>query len=210
MRTTKATGLLALAALGIALQGCAFTKSTLSVAPSAELKVAGPLGDVAPVRFSPPQLEDNRQDRARIGWKKNGFGANTADITTAEPVDQIVEKSVAKALTDARHMVTDGGDVQVVGQVDRFWFETDVNFWTVTFIGEVRCTLEFIDARTRQSLYKHTYTGSHSESKAGGLDKTWAAVMSKATDKLIEDIVLDENLAAALKSRGAAGGSAVR
>jgi uncharacterized lipoprotein YajG len=199
----KAKGLLALAVFGIALQGCAFTKSTLEVSATPELKIAGPLGDVTPVRFSSPQLEDTRQDRERIGWKKNGYGANTADITTTEPVDQIVEKSVAKALSDARHSVADAGDIQVTGQVERFWFETDTNFWTVTFIGEVRCTLNFIDARTQQSIYKSTYSGSHSESKAGGLDKTWAAVMGKAIDKLIEDIILDEELATALKNRGA-------
>jgi hypothetical protein len=196
--------MLALVALGIALQGCALTDSTLDVRANQDVSIAGPLGDVAPIRFATPRLEDARQDRARIGWKTNTYGMKTADITTEQPVDVIVENSVAKALADAHHVVGEGGAVQVTGTVDRFWFETDSNFWTVKFIGEVRCTLEFIDAGSQRSLYKSTYTGSHSETKAGGLDKTWAAVMSQALDKLIEGLVLDEDLATALKSRVAA------
>jgi uncharacterized lipoprotein YajG len=200
----KQSGLLVIAVLGAALQGCAFTKSTLDVSATPDAHVAGPLGDISSIRFTAPQLEDARQDRVRIGWKKNGYGMNTADITTSQPVDEIVERSVSKALADAHHTVGDGGSVQVIGMVDRFWFETDANFWTVTFIGEVRCTLDFVDTQTQRSLYKSTYSGSHSESKAAGLDKTWAAVMSKALDKLIEDIVLDEELADALRDRVAA------
>jgi uncharacterized lipoprotein YajG len=183
------------------LQGCAFTPSTLDVGPSADVKVSGPLADVEKVQFSAPQLQDARPDTARIGWKKNGYGQNTADITTARPVNQIVESAVTKALVDTKHGVGADGGILVTGTVDRFWFETDMNFFTVKFIGDVQCTLDFLDAQSRQSIYKSKYAGSYAEEKAGGLDKTFASIMSKAIDKLIEDVVLDEDLAAALASR---------
>ena len=92
-----------------------------------------------------------------------------------------------------------------MGTVDRFWFDVDVNFWTVKFIGDVQCTLDFVDARTQQSIYKSKYAGSYTEEKAGGLEKTWTVVMNRAIDKLIEDIVLDEALASALAGHAAVG-----
>lgn len=190
----------ALAATAVLLQGCAFTPAKLDVQVNPETQVAGPLRDVGPIKFSPTQIEDARLDQARIGWKKNGFGHNTADITTAQPVDQIIESTIDKVIADSRHSLGDDGVIQVAGTVDRFWFDTDLNFWTVTFIGDVVCTLDFVDARTRQSIYKSRYSGSYKVDKAGGLDKTWTDVMAKALDELIEDVVLDEELADALKA----------
>jgi uncharacterized lipoprotein YajG len=196
--------LAALAALAALQAGCAFTPAQLEVKPHAATQVAGPLRDVGPVTFSATQLEDARPDKARIGWKKNGFGQNTADITTSQPVDQIVESTIDKAIVDSGHSVAPDGAVQIVGTVDRFWFDMDVNFWTVTFIGEVACTLDFVDAQTKQSIYKNKYAGSYNVDKAAGLEKTWTDVMAKALDKLIEDVTLDEDLADALKAHLAA------
>jgi uncharacterized lipoprotein YajG len=191
---------LILATAILVAQGCAFTKATLDVKPTAA-KVAGPLGEVSPIAFQTPQLKDSRPDTVRIGWKKNGFGQNTADIVTKQPVEDIVESAVAKALTDTKHSVGDTGAVQVVGTVDRFWFDLDVNMWTVKFIGDVQFTVDFIDPATKQSIYKSKYSGNYSDTKAGGLEKTWTEVMNKALDKLIESIVLDEELVAALNKR---------
>jgi uncharacterized lipoprotein YajG len=196
---------LALAAAVALLPGCAFTPAQLEVKPHAATQVAGPLKDIGPVKFRATQLDDARQDKARIGYKKNGFGQNTADITTSEPVDQIVEKTVDKAIVDSGHVVADDGVIQIVGTVDRFWFDMDANFWTITFIGEVACTLDFIDAQTKQSIYKSKYAGSYNVDKAGGLDKTWTEVMAKALDKLIEDVTLDEDMADALRAHLAKG-----
>jgi uncharacterized lipoprotein YajG len=195
----------AFAAIVALLQGCAFTPSQLDVHANAATQVAGPLAEVKPVRFSTPQLQDARQDKARIGWKKNGYGQNTADITTTQPVNQIVEATINKALVDAHQTVGDNGAIQIIGTVDRFWFDVDTNFWTVKFIGDIECTLDFVDAQTKQSIYRSKYAGSYTEVKAGGLEQTWTEVMDKALDKLIEDIVLDEELATALKAHAAAG-----
>jgi hypothetical protein len=192
----------AIAVVAVGLQGCAFTPATLDLKPTPEARIAGPLGDVEPVRFAAPDLTDARPDKARIGWKKNGYGQNTADITTSQPVDTIVEAAVAKALSGANHLVGGDAAVQVIGTVDRMWFDLDVNFWTVSFIGDVQCTLDFVDTATRQSIYKSNYSGTHREVKAGGLEATWTVVMNRALDKLIESIVLDEALADALKSVG--------
>jgi hypothetical protein len=189
--------------LALAIQACAFTDAKLKVDHSASADIVGPLSELEAIAFSQPELEDGRQDRLRIGWKKNGYGQNTADIFTEKEVTAIVENAVAEAVKDNGHQVSqEGAQVKVSGVVDRFWFEMDTNFWTVEFIGDVRATLDFTDAETGESIYKSTFSGTYSEKKPGGLEKTWSEVMSKAVDKLIEDIVFDENLAEALEERG--------
>lgn len=86
----------------------------------------------------------------------------------------------------------------VQGVVENFWFEMDTNFWSVEFIGDVKATLNFVEASTGESIYQSTYSGTCREKTGGGLEKAWASVMSKAVDKLIEDVVIDEDLAEAL------------
>jgi len=204
----KTQNILAFAAIVTLLSGCAFTPAQLDVQATPETRVAGPLSETAPIKFRATQLEDARPDKARIGYKKNTYGQNTADITTVKPVDQIVAATIDKALTDSGHPMGDDGIIQIVGTVDRFWFDMDVNFWTIKFIGEVACTLDFIDPQTKQSIYKSKYAGSYNEDKAGGLEKTWTEVMGKALDKLIEDIILDEALADAVREFGSQGSTA--
>ncbi len=176
------------------VQACAFTDSTLKVAHDSEADITGPISEAEGLSFLSPQLEDARLDKARIGWKKNGYGVNTADITSEEDVDVIVENAIIDAIQDNGHSVVENGQLKIVGTVDRFWFETDMNFWTVEFIGDIQSTLEFVDAASNETIYQSTYSGNYREKTAGGLEKTWTEVMSKAMDKLIEDIVFDEDL----------------
>ena len=62
------------------------------------------------------------------------------------------------------------------------------------------CILDFIDPWTKQSIYTSMYARSYKENKGAGLEKTWSEVMGRTLDKLIEDIVLDEDLADAVKA----------
>ena len=182
------------------IQACAFTDATLKVEHDDEVNITGPISEAGGIAFSAPQLEDARLDKARIGWKKNGFGMNTADITSEQTVDVIVENAIMDAIKDNGHSVAEDGQVRITGTVDRFWFETDVNFWSIEFIGDVQCTLDFIDSATSTSIYSSSYSGTYKEKTAAGYVKTWTEVMSKAIDKLIEDIVFDEDLTDALST----------
>ncbi|WP_027329953.1 YajG family lipoprotein [Marinimicrobium agarilyticum] len=188
---------LAFAAL---IQACAFTDATLDVQHDPSISFEGPISEAPSTRFLPATLEDNRSDKARIGWKKNGFGQNTADMTTAEPVTTIISDAIETGLSQNGHHIVEDGRVKIEGSVDRFWFETDQNFWTIEFIGDVQCSLAFIDTRTGEVFYQSTYSGSHSEKKGGGLSGTWEAIMSQAVNKLIEDITFDEDLMMALEA----------
>jgi len=180
------------------LQSCALTDAALQVEHDDEVNITGPISEAGGIVFSAPQLEDARLDKARIGWKRNGFGMNTADITTEQPVDVIVENAIIDAIKDNGHSVADDNQIRITGTVDRFWFETDVNFWSIEFIGDVQCTLEFFDSETNSAIYSSSYSGTYKEKTAAGYVKTWTEVMGKAIDKLIEDIVFDEDLKEAL------------
>ena len=176
------------------IQACAFTDATLNVSHTPEMKSKGPISDLSSISFSPPEVEDTRIDKERIGWKKNGYGQNTADIYTSVPVEKIVSEAVTEGLIQNGHAVVDDSQIKVEGKVDRFWFETDVNFWTVEFIGDIQSTLSFINNESGEEFYSSTYKGSYSEKVGGGLEKTWTRIMSMAVDKLVEDVMFDEDL----------------
>jgi len=180
------------------IQACAFTDATLKVEHDNAVDITGPISEVGGIVFTAPQLEDARLDKARIGWKKNSYGMNTADITSEQPVDVIVENAIMDAIKDNGHSMSEDGRVGITGAVNRFWFDTDMNFWTIEFIGDVQCTLDFIDSATNKSIYRSSYSGNYKEKTGAGYVKTWTEVMSKAVDKLIEDIVFDEDLKDAL------------
>ena len=182
------------------MQACAFTDSALKVEHDTAVNITGPISEVGGVVFTAPQLDDARVDKARIGWKKNGYGMNTADITTEQPVDVIIEEAITDAIRDNGHSVADDGRVRITGSVDRFWFDTDINFWSVEFIGDVQCTLEFVDSKTSTTFYSASYSGTYKEKTAAGYVKTWTEVLGKAIEQLIEDIVFDEGLKDALSA----------
>ncbi|CAA0081831.1 Uncharacterised protein [Halioglobus japonicus] len=185
--------------LTIFTQACAFTDATLPVQHDSNANTVGPISEVEILTFSPPNLEDARSDKQRIGWKKNGYGQHTADITTEKTVQVIIEDAVTDALLDNGHAVVEDASITITGSIDRFWFETDMNFWTVEFIGDIQCTLDFKDASTSETIYSSVYTGTYKREVAGGLEATWTEVMAEAVDNLIEEIVFDDALAEALE-----------
>jgi uncharacterized lipoprotein YajG len=180
------------------VQACALTDATLKVEHDTAVNITGPISEAGGVAFLTPQLEDGRVDKARIGWKKNAYGSNLGEITSEQPVDVIVENAITDAFRDNGHSVADDGKVRITGTVERFWFDTDINFWSVEFIGDIQCTLDFIDVASNTSIYTSSYSGNYKEKTGAGYVKTWTEVMSKAIDKLIEDIVFDEDLKDAL------------
>lgn len=190
---------LSLLILILLTQACAFKDSQLKISHTDDAQFNGPISEISMRSFSSPELEDRREDKVRIGWKKNGYGMNTADITTEQPVQDIVADAIAEGLKANGHLISvNESDIKITGSVERFWFETDINFWTVEFIGEVTADLSFVNTINDEIIYHSIYTGSHSVKKGGGGEKTWRTVMSTAVNKLIEDIVFDEALAEAL------------
>ncbi len=182
------------------VEGCAFGTARLNVAARPGTNLKGPLSQVAPLSFDVMPLEDTRSDKARIGWKKNGYGQNTADIVTTRPVTEIVAEAIRAGLQQNGHTATAPANINVTGSVTRFWFEVKPNFWTVEFTGNVECDLAFVSTRTGATVYKSRYSGTYTDKTGGGLEATWTQVMDASVEKLVEDIVFDANLIEALNT----------
>ena len=179
-------------------QGCAFTTARLNIAARPNTDFKGPLSQVAPTKFDVQALADERTDKARIGWKKNGYGSNTADILSTRPVIELVAEGIRAGLQQNGHSIGSPGDITISGSVTRFWFEVKPNFWTIEFTGNVECDLKFVRTGTTQEVYKSRYSGTYTKKTGGGLEATWTEVMDASLEKLVEDIVFDANLIEAL------------
>jgi len=188
-------------AAALLLPGCAFTDAQLSIRHRDEANFQGPLSNVPPSRFEFQALTDTRPDQQRIGWKVNGYGQKTATITSTTPVTVIVTDAVAAGLQRNGHIVGAPSDVKVSGSVTRFWFEFDPNLFTIEFIGNVEADLEFTDAKSGKAIHKGHYSGTYSKKTGGGLEATWTDVMNQALEKMVEDVMFDEELVEALQAR---------
>lgn len=192
------TRILACTVLITIVQGCAFSKATLDVGLTEEASLRGPLSSIDPVSVQIGEVEDARIDKERIGWKKNGYGANTADIVSAQPVEEVIRQALSEALVANGHEL--GGDgLRIESTLKNFWFETDINFWTVELIGNMEVIFALFTGQGAQ-LYSNTYSGSYSEKRGAAGEKTWAMVMSKSLEALLEDFAFDEDLVEAIES----------
>jgi hypothetical protein len=184
----------------ILVQGCAFTTARLDIAARPNTDFKGPISQVAPTKFDVQALTDARSDKARIGWKKNGYGSNTADILSTRPVTDLVAEAIRAGLQQNGHTLALPADITVSGSVTRFWFEVKPNFWTIEFTGNVECDLQFVRAGQNNEVYKSRYSGTYTRKTGGGLEATWTEVMDASLEKLVEDIVFDANLIEALQA----------
>jgi hypothetical protein len=188
-------------ALLLLASGCAFTQADLAVQMDAASARRGPLTEAPPTAFAYAPLVDSRIDRARIGHKKNGYGQNTADIQALKPVIDIVQEAVRLTLEANGHPTSAPEAVRVEGEVSQFWFETQVNFWTIEFMATVESKLRFVDAATGSVLHEGKYIGHYNEKSAGGYEKSWERVLNLALRRMAEAIAMDDDLAEALRAR---------
>lgn len=181
------------------VQACAFTDSKLAIQHTDDAHFKGPIENVGPLIFIAPELKDKRLDVRRIGWKKNGYGQNTANITSIKPVQQIISDGINAGLVQNGHSILNNGRIKIVGDINQFWFDQDVNFWTVEFLGDIKATLSFIDTTNNKVIHTGDYSGAYSDKSALGLEKTWTDVMNKTVNNLVEDIMFDDDLIEALE-----------
>lgn len=190
--------LLLLAALVLGLQGCALTDAELDVSHDPAKVNQGPISDSEPRVIMVAGLADAREDQARIGYKKNGFGQNTADITTQKPVTEIIQQALDHAIVSNGHTIGPGGIV-VSGKVNQFWMDVDVNFTHIEIICNIETDLLFKDSTLDAVFYTNTYRGSYREKKQVGTESNYQAVIEGAVNALLDDVVFDEDLAEALR-----------
>ena len=196
---SRLVAVLPLSAL-LLLGGCAFTKATLNVGYTDAMATRGPLASVTPRRIEVGAFADKRPETARIGYKRNMYGTKTADIVTAKPVSEIVTDALATELRKNGHEVTAANrDLVISGDITTFWFEFQVNFWTVEFFGTSAVTLNVVDG-TGKTLLTRNYQGHYTEKSGGGLDATWERVMNEALQRMVREVSTDLQLIRVLKA----------
>lgn len=184
------------------LGGCAFTKSTLNVGYTDAMATRGPLSSVSPRRIDVGAFMDKRPEIERIGYKRNMYGQKTADIVTTKPVPDIVKDALAAEFRKNGHQLTTTAerDLVISGDVTTFWFEFQVNFWTVEFFGTSAVTLNVVDGKTGTTLLTRNYQGHYTEKSGGGLDGTWERVMNEALQRMVREVSTDLQLIRVLKA----------
>ncbi len=172
--------LIALIAATTLLMGCAFTTANLDIEHTEAEAHKGPMSRVEPTAFWIEPLEDQRKDKARIGYKRNGFGMETADVISKRPVPDIVRDALINTIRANDHTLSESEPQLLVrGEVTEFWYDLDVNFWTVEFMGSVSTHLKFINPQVDEVIYERAYDGNYNEKSAGGYHGTMERVIRR-------------------------------
>ena len=180
----------------LVIQGCALVDANLTIALPEESVLAGPLSEVKRRKFRVVHIQDVRDDQARIGYRRNGFGMITADILSDESVESVVQQAVEEVLVENGHELADSG-IQVTGRIGVFWIESDQNFADVELIGQIECELVF--SADGEELYRNDYVGSHSVRVGVVTAGSHRMAIGGALSSLAEAVAYDEALAKALR-----------
>jgi hypothetical protein len=107
----------------------------------------GPLSNIPARQLMIGEFKDVRPERDKIGYKRNGYGMKTADIVTQKPVPEIVREAVTAEFSKNGHATAaKTPELVLAGEVNTFWFDTQINFWSVEFMGTVSVDLNLTDA----------------------------------------------------------------
>jgi Uncharacterized lipoprotein len=184
----------------LTLGGCAFTQANLNVGYDEAKAAKGPLSEIPSRQLTIGEFKDVRPERDRIGYKRNGYGMKTADILTQKPVPEIVREAVTAELSKNGHMTASKApELGLASKITTFWFNTQINFWSVEFMGTVAVNLNVTDGKTGASLLARKYQGHFNEKSLGGLDATWERAMNAALVLMIEEMSTDTKLLEVLR-----------
>jgi hypothetical protein len=181
--------------------GCALTQGNLKVGYDVAKAKVGPLSSLKPLNMEIKDFADKREVRDKIGYKRNTFGQATASIVTTTPVQTIVRDAVATEFAKNGHKVVAADpDIVITGEIDSFWFDTQMNFATIEFMGTVGVTMTVTDPGTGETLYSGKSEGHYNEKSLGGLERTWERVMNTALENMIRQMGTDKAVVDCLKA----------
>ncbi len=187
----------------ILASGCALTQGNIKVGYDPANTRKGPLSSFRPVSVQIQEFADKRAEINKVGYKRNAYGSPMAPIVTTEPVPQIVREAIATEFsTNGHRVVASASDVLISGEITSFWFNSQVNFWTVEFMGTVGVNATVVDTRTGGTVFSANYEGHYNEKSTGGLEKTWERVMNTALERMVQSMSSDRKLVESLKLLG--------
>lgn len=183
------------------ISGCAFTQANLNVMYAEENVRKGPLSSIKPLNIEIGEFIDKRPETDKIGYKRNSLGQETANIVTTKPVTQIVREAISIEFLKNGHLLSgENRTIVLSGEITSFWFDSQVGFWTVEFMGTVSIDLNVIDSKTGAIMLTRTYQGHYNEKSMGGLEGTWERVMNVALERMVQQMSTDNKLIQVLKA----------
>jgi uncharacterized lipoprotein YajG len=197
--------ILIVAATAIALSACAYGDATLKLAYDADSAKSGVLSEAASATVNVKDVDDARVEKNAIGYKRNGFGAKTADILSERPAPELVKETLVATLEKNGHKVDDAENrFAIKTKLNNFWFDYKTGLVSVEFYGSIQAEISVIDQQSGETVYTELFDGYHSEKTGGGLAKTWTRIMNAALADLVNKVNLSPGFKDALAAVAAA------
>ncbi|WP_024694354.1 YajG family lipoprotein [Pseudomonas syringae] len=192
--------LLTMAAVS-SLTGCAFTSEKIDIHYVQQQGVtAEPYASNTLVSVT---VKDSRVDKSKVSSKKNGYGMETAPITSNEEVSVTFSRAIEQEIRARGFRAGSGdGDIRLNAEINRFYNDHKIGFFSGDAVADLSLSVRVSDAadkllysRTIMSQGKEENTQLATGNNAGiALDRALAAGM--------RDLFNDASFIAALK-RGA-------
>ena len=156
------------------------------------------LASVAPRNVAVGPVTDRRTDQTRIGAEPK----NREPITTTRAVADIVRDALVVELTKNGHaVVSEGGDLRLVADVEDFWLDTAGRDGNTHYVGRVAVAVAVRDERSGTTLFMRRYAGSKRRFAEPDAKDAWREVMDTALARTLRDIATDPDLVAAVSGR---------
>jgi len=178
---------LALLTIGLG-SGCAFTPDLIRLDPPTPMAAPVPGAERIELKLA---VEDLRQDPSQVVARKiNGFGMRLAEITSEEPVAEVLYRAAGAALLARGYRVVEVGPVTLTLELLVFSHEFRTGFWVgrsealVIFLATVR------DAEGRERFRRVvSQTSSQPVQLASGANvkKTYEEALAQALESLLGD-----------------------
>jgi uncharacterized lipoprotein YajG len=175
-------------------QGCVTTPRGIDTAIDAERSFVGPLSNAEPQQFELGTFR-TRSSRIIVGYIKDGYGSERAEVYLTEPSDIVVQEALSRALTDNGHSVGPSG-VRIDGTVNEFWVDRDRGWAEVRFSCVISVSLTFVDQATGDVVYEREYVAGYLRRPRNAEANRYDDAVNGALDALVEEIAYDEGLVA--------------
>ena len=127
----------------LSASGCVFINQTASLSPQAPAGLPALQRGYREVVLV--GVNDARRQRDRVGVRKNGYGAETADVVSS--IDPLIwlEESVAETLRRTGYSLVDNPSDESIAlelNVTHLFSEVEPGFWSADWVANVRFSLE--------------------------------------------------------------------
>jgi uncharacterized lipoprotein YajG len=117
--------------------GCALSTDYVDIGYASPYQSVAPVAGAEAVNLS-VDMTDARpeKDKERVSCKKNGYGMEMAPIVAETDVAAVVTDAIATELR-TRGFKTDGGNVRIAIELNKFYSDFKIGFWSGSAVSEV-------------------------------------------------------------------------